>query len=131
MMCAHLLKDERSRQHGKLYKASEQVFNGMLSIYRHSLLWVLDNSILTLCVLLLTIALNVVLIIKIPKGFFPQQDTGSLVGGVQGPQDASFPIMNNSIKQLVAVIKADPAVANVNAYTGGNGAITEASSILP
>ncbi len=73
-------------------------------------------------VLLLTIALNVVLIVKIPKGFFPQQDTGAIVGGVQGPQDASFPVMNNSIRQLVGVIKSDPAVANVIAYTGGNGA---------
>ena len=94
----------------------------MLSIYRHSLLWVLDNELLTLSVLILTIALNVAVIVKIPKGFFPQQDTGALVGGVQGPQDASFPVMNNSVKQLVNVIKADPAVANVNAYTGGNGA---------
>jgi multidrug efflux pump len=72
--------------------------------------------------LLLTIALNVVLIYKIPKGFFPQQDTGAIVGGVQGPQDSSFPAMDNSIRQLVGVIKSDPAVANVNAYTGGNGA---------
>jgi multidrug efflux pump len=54
----------------------------------------------------------------IPKGFFPQQDTGAIVGGVQGPQDASFPVMDNSVKQLVSVIKADPAVAHVNAYTG-------------
>jgi multidrug efflux pump len=76
---------------------------------------------LMLVVLLLTIALNVVLIIKIPKGFFPQQDTGALVGGVQGPQDASFPVMNASIKALVNVIKADPGVANVNAYSGSNG----------
>ena len=94
----------------------------MLETYRRSLLWVLDNSGLTLTVLLITIALNVVLIIKIPKGFFPQQDTGALVGGVQGPQDSSFPAMDNSIRQLVGVIKSDPAVANVTAYTGGNGA---------
>ena len=94
----------------------------MLSTYRHSLTWVLDNPFLTLIVLLLVIALNVVVIVKIPKGFFPQQDTGALIGGVQGPQDASFAVMNNSIKQLVGVIKADPAVANVNAYVGiGNG----------
>ena len=74
-----------------------------------------------LVVLLLTIALNVVLIIKIPKGFFPQQDTGAMVGGVQGPQDASFGVMNSSVKALVNVIKSDPAVANVNAYIGGGG----------
>ncbi|MGC1106469.1 MAG: efflux RND transporter permease subunit [Candidatus Acidiferrales bacterium] len=122
MMCAHLLREDKGEKHGVMYRASEKAFNWMLATYRHSLLWVLDNEVLTLVVLLLIIALNVAVIIKIPKGFFPQQDTGAIVGGVQGPQDASFPVMNNSIKQLVNVIKADPAVANVNAYTGGNGA---------
>jgi multidrug efflux pump len=73
-------------------------------------------------VLILTIALNVVLIMRIPKGFFPQQDTGAIVGGLQGPQDASFPLMDDSVKQLVGVIKSDPAVANVIAFTGGGGA---------
>jgi multidrug efflux pump len=121
MMCAHLLKPHHGEKHGPIYRASERFFEGMLDIYRHSLLWVLDNSGLMLVVLLLTIALNVVLIIKIPKGFFPQQDTGAMVGGLQGPQDASFGVMNASIKALVDVIKADPAVANVNAYTGSNG----------
>jgi multidrug efflux pump len=121
MMCAHLLKAHDGEKHGPIYRASERFFDGMLNLYRHSLLWVLDNSGLMLVVLLLTIALNVVLIVKIPKGFFPQQDTGALVGGVQGPQDASFPVMNASIKALVDVIKSDPAVANVNAYSGSNG----------
>ncbi len=122
-MCAHLLKaHNREEKHNRFYRASEKFFNGMLSVYRSSLLWVLDNPVLMLIVLALTIALNVLVIIKIPKGFFPQQDTGVLVGGVQGPQDASFPFMNYSILQLVKVIKADPAVEHVNAYTGGNGA---------
>ncbi len=122
-MCAHLLKaHNREEKHNRLYRLSEKFFDGMLSVYRHSLLWVLDNSALMLIVLALTIALNIIVIIKIPKGFFPQQDTGVLVGGVQGPQDASFPFMNFSVLQLVKVIKADPAVAHVNAYTGGNGA---------
>ncbi len=75
-----------------------------------------------LVVLLLTIALNVLVIFRIPKGFFPQQDTGIIMGQVQGPQDASFPFMNFSIVSLVNVVKADPAVAHVLAYTGnGNG----------
>jgi multidrug efflux pump len=121
MMCAHLLKPHNGEKHGPIYRAMERFFDGMLNVYRHSLLWVLDNSGLMLVVLLLTIALNVVLIVKIPKGFFPQQDTGAMVGGVQGPQDASFGVMNASIKALVDVIKADPAVANVNAYIGSNG----------
>jgi multidrug efflux pump len=122
MMCAHLLTEHKGEKHGRLYRASEKFFNGMLATYRQSLLWVLDNPVLTLVVLLLTIALNVAIIVKIPKGFFPQQDTGAIFGGVLGPQDASFAVMNDSIKQLVKVITADPAVANVNAYVGtGNG----------
>jgi len=94
----------------------------MLAGYRHSLTWVLENPGLVLVVLILIVALNVVLVVKIPKGFFPQQDTGALVGGVQGPQDASFPVMNESIQQLVGVIRKDPAVKNVVGYVGsGNG----------
>jgi multidrug efflux pump len=120
-MCAYLLKEEKDQKHGRMYKASEKFFAWLLETYRRSLTWALDNSVLMLVVLMLTIALNVVLIMRIPKGFFPQQDTGAITGGLQGPQDASFPLMDNSIKQLVGVIKSDPAVANVIAFTGGLG----------
>ncbi len=123
MMCAYLLKNEHERKHGRIYMASERFFDWILSLYRRSLHWVLENPGLTLTVLFLTIALNVALVIKIPKGFFPQQDTGSLAGGVQGPQDSSFPAMNESIIQLGRVIKADPAVQNVIAFTGGQGTL--------
>jgi multidrug efflux pump len=123
MMCAHLLKPHREgEQHNWFYRTSERFFSGMVTMYRHSLAWVLDNPGLTLIVLALTVALNIVVIVRIPKGFFPQQDTGSAIGMVQGPQDASFPFMNFSVQTLVGIIKADPAVAHVNAYTGGNGA---------
>ncbi|MGA2002467.1 MAG: efflux RND transporter permease subunit [Terriglobales bacterium] len=122
MMCAHLLKSHADEKHGRLYNFSEGVFNKILGLYTNSLRWFLDNPGLVLTVLLLVIALNVVLVMRVPKGFFPQQDTGAIVGGVQGPQDASFPLMDNSVLQLVDVIKADPAVYHVNAYTGsGNG----------
>jgi multidrug efflux pump len=121
-MCAYLLKEEKDQKHGRLYNASEKFFAWMLETYRRSLHWALDNSVLMLVVLMLTVALNVVLIMRIPKGFFPQQDTGAITGGLQGPQDASFPLMDNSVKQLVGVIKSDPAVANVIAFTGGGGA---------
>jgi multidrug efflux pump len=126
-MCAYLLKNERAEEHGRIYMASEKFFDGVLSLYRGSLRWVLDHPALTLVVLFLTIALNVLLIVKIPKGFFPQQDTGALSGAVQGPQDSSFPAMDNSIRQIVGVIKNDPAVANVIAFTGGNGATNTGS----
>ncbi|MGA8774244.1 MAG: efflux RND transporter permease subunit, partial [Terriglobales bacterium] len=119
MMCAHLLKAHDDEKHGRLYRASERFFDFILGKYTHTLRWVLDNPVLVLTVLVLVIALNVVIIMRVPKGFFPQQDTGAIVGGVQGPQDASFPLMDNSILQLVDVIKADPAVFHVNAYTGG------------
>jgi multidrug efflux pump len=119
-MCAHLLKPH-GEHHSRLYQVSDRFFAGMLSVYRRSLLWVLDNSALTLTVLLLVIALNVVAVARIPKGFFPQQDTGILVGGVQGPQDASFPVMDDSVRRLVSVIKRDPGVDNVVAFTGGQG----------
>ena len=119
MMCAHLLKASKQEGHGRLYRFSEGLFDGMLSFYRRTLHWALDNPGLLLTTLALIIALNVLVVLKVPKGFFPQQDTGAIVGGVQGPQDASFPLMDNSVRQLVDVIKADPAVSHVNAYTGG------------
>jgi multidrug efflux pump len=122
MMCAILLKDERGEKHGRIYQANERAFAWVLSKYQRSLHWVLAHPLLTLTVLLLTVALNVLLVITIPKGFFPQQDTGAITGGMQGPQDASFPAMNDSIQQIVGVIRNDPAVANVIAFTGGGGA---------
>ena len=120
MMCAHLLKAQNEEEHGRdLSHERDDSSTGSLGRIRHSLRWFLDNPGLVLTVLLLVIGLNVILIRQVPKGFFPQQDTGAIVGGVQGPQDASFPLMDNSILQLVDVIKADPAVYHVNAYTGG------------
>jgi multidrug efflux pump len=122
MMCAYLLKNERAEKHGRIYMATEKFFDGVLSLYRISLHWVLDHPTLTLIVLFITIGLNVVLIIKIPKGFFPVEDTGAIQGSVRGPQDASFAAMNDSIQQIGRVIKNDPAVDNVIGFTGGGGA---------
>ena len=127
MMCAHLLRDEHKQKHNRGYMVMERFFERVLAWYRGSLHWVLDNSLLTLTVLFLTVALNVALVMKIPKGFFPQQDTGTLGGAVQGPQDSSFPAMNDAIQKIEAVIKKDPAVANVIAFTGGGGATNTGS----
>jgi multidrug efflux pump len=127
MMCAYLLKDERTAKHGRLYMASEKFFDWVLSLYRGSLHWVLEHPALTLVVLFITIALNVVLMFKIPKGFFPVEDTGAISGSVRGPQDSSFPAMDNSIRQIGQVINKDPAVANVTAFTGGGGATNSGS----
>jgi multidrug efflux pump len=121
-MCAHLLKAHDEEKHGKLYQWSERFFAGLLAFYQRTLVWVLDNPGLTLVVLIVLVGMNVLLIVRIPKGFFPQQDTGAIVGGMQGPQDASFAVMNNSVQKLVGVIKADPSVQNIIGFTGGNGA---------
>ncbi len=121
-MCAYLLKHSpKEERHNWLYRTSERGFDFVLKIYRVSLLWVLDNPGITIVVLLLTIAMNALLFVRVPKGFFPEQDTGIVFGGLQGPYNASFNLMNKSVQQIVKVIKADPGVANVNAYTGGNG----------
>jgi multidrug efflux pump len=127
MMCAYLLKNERAEKHGRIFTASEKFFEWVLSLYRSTLHWVLDHPALTLSVLFLTIALNVVLIYKIPKGFFPVEDTGAISGGVRGPQDSSFPATNNALQQIIGVIKNDPAVANVTGFCGGGGATNTGS----
>src|ERR1017187_10535475 len=121
MMCAYLLKDEKTIKHNRAYRITEKGFAWMVSVYSRSLGWVLKHPGPMLGLLILTIGLNFYLIDIIPKGFFPQQDTGAITGSARGPQDASFAVMNNSILQLVDVIKADPAVANVIAHAGGGG----------
>jgi multidrug efflux pump len=121
MMCAYLLKDEKHVSHGRLYRLSERFFDWILSIYRRSLHWVLDNPILILTVWMLTVAFNVVLVKKSPTGFFPQQDNGLIFGGIQGPQDSSFPATRDSLLQIIDTIRKDPAVKHAIGFTGGGG----------
>jgi multidrug efflux pump len=123
MMCALLLKHERPEDHGRIYRGSEVFFTWMLRTYERSLGWVLRHEAFTLAVLLITIGVNVYLFVIVPKGFFPQQDNGTIYGGIQGAQDISFQSMQSLAKLFVDRIKADPAVENVMAYTGGNGAV--------
>jgi multidrug efflux pump len=122
MMCSRVLVPESEVKHGKLYNWSERMYQRSLGAYRDSLTWVLDHSVLILLIFLGTVALNVFLIGKIPKGFFPQQDTGAMSGGLQGPQNTSFYSMRRALEQSVNIIKADPAVQNVMGFTGGQGA---------
>jgi multidrug efflux pump len=122
MMCAKFLRAPRQEKHGRLYNASEASFEWILKLYRGSLGWVLRHQRLTLSITLATAVLSVVLYIKVPKGFFPQQDTGRLGGGIQAAQDISFPALREKIGQFVAIIRKDPAVDNVVAFAGsGNG----------
>ncbi len=122
MMCSRILRSEHDIEHGRMYRWSERMFDGLLRGYRKSLIWVLDHPALVLLVFLGTLALNVFLLIKVPKGFFPQQDIGTAQGGMQGPQDSSFYAMRKAVQQSVSIIKSDPGVENVMGFTGGQGA---------
>ena len=123
MMCSRLLKNPDEEKHGAVFKASEKVFAAMLGFYERTLQWVLQHSALTLFVLFVTIALNGFLFYVVPKGFFPQQDNGTVFGGIQGAQDISFQAMQALTLRFVDIIKTDPAVENVGAFTGGGGAV--------
>ena len=122
MMCSRLLRHRRPDEHGKLYRFSEKIFTSLLGAYERSLTVVLRHPAITLTTLLLTIALNIYLFVIVPKGFFPQQDNGTISGGIQGSQDASFPSMQSAAVRFVRAITNDPAVQNVVAFTGGGGA---------
>jgi len=121
MMCSRLLKNLQDERHGKASRASERAFNSILGLYERSLGWVLEHSHLTLAVLGLTIACNFYLFWIVPKGFFPQQDNGVAFGGIQGSQDTSFQAMQQATQRIVDVVKTDPGVQNVMAFTGGGG----------
>jgi multidrug efflux pump len=130
MMCSRLLQHVRESDQGRLFKASERVFQGTLRLYGRSLSWVLEHSKLTLAVLALTIALNVYLFKTVPLGFFPVQDNGVIGGGIQGSQDMSFQAMQVTTKRIVEVVKSDPAVDSVAAFTGGSGASNSGNLFL-
>jgi multidrug efflux pump len=119
MMCAHLLKEHES--HGWLYRTSERGFNWVVKSYGRTLSTVLRYPAITLAVLVATIALNVYLYIYVPKGFFPQQDNGRIMGSIQADQDTSFQAMDKILREMINIIVADPAVDTVNGFTGGGG----------
>ena len=119
MMCAKFLKSERDTKHGRLYKASERVFQWGLDTYSSGLRWVLRHQPLMLVVTAATICFSVYLYIVVPKGFFPQQDTGRMSGSILGAQDLSFPAMQQKLKQYTDIVMSDPAVSSMSANTGG------------
>ncbi len=122
MMCSVLLR--KQAVHGKWYLASEKAFERILKGYEKSLGWVLDHSMLLLIVAIATLGLNVYLYIEIPKGFFPQQDTGRLNGSIIADQSISFQAMQKKMVQLAAIAKQDRAVDTVLVFTGGGGGTT-------
>ena len=121
MMCAKFLRSEHDRKHGWFYNGGERAFNGLLNGYRHSLDWVLEHQPLVLLITFLTVCLNVYLYYIVPKGFFPQQDTGRISAGILAQQDVSFDAMTIKLKTLNDIIMKDPAVDTVISFTGGGG----------
>jgi multidrug efflux pump len=119
MMCAHLLRQQH--EHGWLYRTSERGFTWVVNFYGRTLSGVLRHPAITLTVLFITIGLNVYLFIRVPKGFFPQQDTGRMGGGIQADQSTSFQAMDKILRRAIAIISADPGVDNVNGFIGGSG----------
>ena len=119
MMCAYLLKNHES--HGRIYNWSERGFNWVIRMYGKTLSVVLRHPAVTVAVLLVMVGLNVRLFIRVPKGFFPQQDNGRLSGSIQADQDTSYQAMDKILVQMVKIVAADPAVDTVNGFTGGGG----------
>jgi multidrug efflux pump len=123
MLCAWLLRpDAHQRPPGRLARWSERGFAWVQRGYEHSLDWALSAQWLVLLILVLAIGLNAYLFVMIPKGFFPQQDTGQVQGGLRADQSISFQAMQEKLRQLVNIIRADPAVDTVVGFTGGSRA---------
>jgi multidrug efflux pump len=121
MMCSRLLKHQDPEGHGRLYRMSESFFDYILKTYLSILRVALDNPATTLLIVLITVGVNVYLFVIIPKGFFPDQDTGRMMGIMQGEQNISFQSMKKKSAGFVKMVMDDPAVENVVAFTGGSG----------
>jgi hydrophobe/amphiphile efflux-1 (HAE1) family protein len=127
MLCALLLKPHNQQKHGRLYRASEWVFDQILWYYESSLGFVMRHSFVAILATAATIGFTIYLYIIIPKGFFPQQDTGRLMGQVIADQDISTQAMNHLLTQFAAIVTKDPSVDNIIAFSGGGaGAINSA-----
>ena len=121
MMASRFLRAESETKHGRFYQWSERGFNKLLHWYERGLDFVLEWRFVTLCVFFATLALSVVLFIAIPKGFFPQQDTGLITGTTEAGQDISFAEMKKRQEELGAVVLSDPDVASIAMAVGGSG----------
>ena len=120
-MCAKFLRPpQKDERHNVFYRASEWFFDKTLATYRHALKMVLQHQLVTLVVTILVACLSVYLYIIVPKGFFPQQDTGRIGGSVQAAQDISFQAMRGKMEQFVNIVMTDPAVNTVVGFAGGS-----------
>ncbi len=121
MLSARFLQAHSTKKHGRIYNMGERFFNWMHSEYDLGLRWVLRHQWPVMIIWLVTFALNIYLFILVPKGFFPQQDTGRLGGSIQGQQDVSFLQMKEKTIAVAAIMKRDPDIQNVMASVGGGG----------
>jgi hydrophobe/amphiphile efflux-1 (HAE1) family protein len=119
MMSARLLKSPKGEKHGRAFQLSERFFEGMVHLYDRGLVWALGHRRFMQLLTLATIALTVTLFIVLPKGLFPQQDTGVLMGQTEAPQDVSFATMLHRSERVNEVLKADPDIDRFVAFTGG------------
>ncbi|HEY3916442.1 MAG TPA: efflux RND transporter permease subunit [Stellaceae bacterium] len=121
MMCALFLRRPKTAAEGVgwLARMSERGFNALHDSYRHSLAWALDRPRTMMLILLGTLCFNVFLFIIVPKGFFPQQDTGRMIGGLQADQSISFQLMEQKLSQMMTIVSKDPAVSSLAGFTGG------------
>jgi multidrug efflux pump len=128
MMCAKLLKHEPEEKQKKLYRASQKIFDRTIAAYGRSLQWVLRHQRATLIVAVATLVFTVILYIVIPKGFFPVQDTGLILGISEGPQWTSFTAMSRDQQALARAILRDPAVQSLTTFIGVDGTNTTLNS---
>jgi len=124
MMCSRLLKSEHAVRHGRLYHLLEAAFDGLLALYERGLRIVLRHRFVTLLAMLGTIAITGYLYVLIPKGFFPQQDTGLIIAIPQAADSISFRAMEKKMEAAIGIILKDPAVASIGAQIGATGAQT-------
>src|SRR6185437_9056319 len=118
MMCARLLRRRVGEEARGFARVSARAFDGLLRLYRRTLAQALTHPLVTMLVLLCTLCLNFYLFVIVPKGFFPQQDTGRMIGGLRADQSISFQLMEKKLAQFMAIVQKDPAVASVTGFTG-------------
>ncbi len=123
MLSARFLEPHSKRQHGAIYRFGERAFTRLTDEYERGLKWVLRHQVLVLFITIATFALNIYLYVLVPKGFFPQQDTGRIGGQIRGQQDVSFEALEPKVVQVANIVGQDPGIQNVMAFAGGQGSV--------
>ena len=121
MLSAKFLEAHNKRKHGRFYQLGGRFQNWLAEEYERGLKWVLQHQGLVLTITILTFVLNIYLYTLVPKGFFPQQDTGRVGGQIRGQQDVSFDTMKQKVTAMASIVQQDPGVENVMAFVGGGG----------